>query len=169
MPELVQFLHLGVLHSTVYCAGKTSLTSKSLPYYCFSSEHKRIFEVNFQTIPTYYALVQYGVAALVDKGKATDVISLDFCKAFHVAPNHTTITKLERYGFKGWTIQQIKNSLEGHSQRVVFNLPPASMAGLPWSLAGPSLIIICTLMLKNKYNIKSLLAARILTSLNLNL
>lgn len=57
MPELVWFLHLGILHSTVYCAGKTSLTSKSLPYYCFSSEHKRIFEVNFQTIPTYYALV----------------------------------------------------------------------------------------------------------------
>jgi len=42
-----------------------------------------------------------GMMASVEGGRVMDVISLDFCKAFHVAPNHTTITKLERYGFKG--------------------------------------------------------------------
>ena len=93
------------------------------------------------------------VGATLDQGGQTDVIFLDFSKAFDSVPHNLLIHKLRSFGFNGNLLNWIRNSLSDRHQSVIIDdkesdsLPVTS--GVPQgSILGPLFFVLCINALK---------------------
>ena len=89
------------------------------------------------------------IGATLDKGGQTDVIFLDFCKAFASVSHKLLVHKLQTYGFNGKLLNWINTYLSGRQQRVMIEgkfsdwLPVSSGVVLPQgSILGPLLFLL---------------------------
>jgi len=62
-----------------------------------------------------------GMTGWADEGRAVDVVSLDFSKAFDTVSHNILLGKLGKCGLDEWSVRWIENWLNGRAQRVVIS------------------------------------------------
>ena len=88
--------------------------------------HTAIFDIcknwnNFISCLTNLISFYDLVTCLVDEGNATDVVYLDFSKAFDTAFHSILLQKLAAHGLDRYALGWVRNWLDGWAQRVVVN------------------------------------------------
>ena len=83
----------------------------------------------------------------LDESKQTDVILLDFSKAFDRVPHHRLCYKLSSYGIRGGTLSWIENFLTGRLQQVIINGCSSNctnvISGVPQGTVLAPLLFLC--------------------------
>jgi len=100
-----------------------------------------------QLVQFIHDLTQNMDSAFNKKHKQTDVIIMDFAKAFDKVPHRRLIDKLEYYGIRGYTSKWIASWLNGRTQKVVLDGIISNstdvISGVPQgSVLGPILFLI---------------------------